>query len=147
MKVEWVTPNRMKFESLHKTFNRQVDCISRGNVIGHVQLSGFIRPRNEIECNGFIREKGVLQEYDLGWLLKDFPNYVKEFVRKLEYAKSHSTIGYEFRLWRGEKKTVIGYVVTAGEDQGHRVLKKWIVGKAQCKAQSVVDEAIKYITD
>jgi hypothetical protein len=76
-KIEWRTPNHMKFESLHKTFDRQADCVSIGNMIGHVQLSGFIRPRNEIECNGLPFEKGHLQEYDLGWLLKDFPNEVK----------------------------------------------------------------------
>lgn len=144
---EWATPNRMKFESEHGMFNRQVDCIGTGNHIGHVQLSGYVRPRTETKCNGFTSEKGHLQEYDLNWLLKDFPNYVKEFIRKLEYAENHTTIGYEFRLWRGAKKTVIGYVVTAGADDRHRVSKKWVVGKQQEKARSVIDEAITYITD
>ena len=146
MQKEWVTPNRMRFESLHRTFNRQVDCISIGNVIGHVQLSGYIRPRNETECNHFTFEKGHLQEYDLNWLLKDFPYYVKEFVRTLDYAESHTTIGYEFRLWRGAQKTVIGYVVTAGADAGHKLLKQWVVGR-DWRAGSVVSEAIKHITD
>lgn len=146
-KVEWATPNRMKFESEHKTFNRQVDCISSGNVIGHVQLSGYVRPRSETECNGFTSEKGHLQEYDLGWLVENFPNYLKEFIRKLDYAEDHSVIAYEFRHWNGKKKIVHGYVVTAGANDRHRVLEKWIVGKQQEKARSVIDEAITYITD
>jgi len=142
---EWATPNRMKFESEHKTFNRQVDCISSGNVIGDVQLSGCVRPRSETECNGFTYEKGHLQEYDLGWLVGDFPNYVKEFIRKLEYAEDHSVIAYEFRHWNGEKKVVHGYVVTTGGDDGHKVLGRWY--GEHWKSRSVIDEAITYITD
>jgi hypothetical protein len=61
---EWINGNHMKFESLHKTFNLQVDCISTGNVIGDVQYSSFVRPRDELECNGFVNEPGHLQEYD-----------------------------------------------------------------------------------
>jgi len=142
---EWATPNRMKFESEHKTFNRQVDCISSGNVIGHVQLSGYVRPRNETECNGFTFEKGHLQEYDLGWLAEKFPNYVKEFIRKLDYAEDHSVIAYEFRHWNGRKKIIHGHVVTTGGDNGHKVLRKWYGDRL--KSKSVIDEAITYITD
>jgi hypothetical protein len=115
-------------------------------MIGDVQLSGYVRPRNETECNGFTFERGHLQEYDLNWLLKDFPYYVKEFIRGLAYAENHSTIGYEFRLWNGQKKTVLGYVVTAGADDGHRLLKQWVVGQGW-KATIVVSEGVKYITD
>lgn len=45
--------NHMVFDSPHKGFNKQVDGISTGNVMGDVQLSGFVRPYNETECNGF----------------------------------------------------------------------------------------------
>lgn len=136
---EWVTPNRMKFESEHKTFNRQVDCISSGNVIGRVQLSGFVRPYKEVECNGRVNPKGHLQEYDLGWLLKDFPCYVKDYIRK--HGKDKSLIGYEFRYWRGNRKHVCGYVVTTGDE---KLMKYWFFnGK---KSLSVIHEAIKYIS-
>lgn len=141
----WVTPNRMRFDSESKTFNRQVDCISTGNVIGNVQLSGYVRPRNETECNGHDFPRGHLQEYDLGWLAGSFPNYVKEFIRDLDYAEEQSVIAYEFRHWRGKKKFVHGHVVTAGSDDGHKVLRKWCGNRL--KSESVIEEAIKYITD
>jgi hypothetical protein len=144
-KKEWVTPNRMKFDSDCKTFNRQVDCISIGNVIGHVQLSGCVRPRNETECNGYDFPKRHLQEYDLCWLLKNFPNYVKEYIRKLDYAEDHPLIAYEFRHWRGKKKVVHGYVVTTGSDNGHKLLRKWYPDRM--KSKSVINEAVKYIAD
>jgi len=144
---EWRTPNHMKFESLHKTFNRQVDCIGTGNVFGYVQLSGYVRPRSEMELpNGEPCKQGEMQEWDLRhFILENFPNYVKEFIRKIKYAEDHSVIAYEFRHWNGGKKVVNGYVLTSGSDDGHKVLKVWYsFGK---KSRSVIDEAIKYITD
>jgi hypothetical protein len=132
--------NHMVFDSPHKGFNKQVDGISSGNVMGDVQLSGFVRPYNATECNGFTNPKGHLQEYDLNWLLKSFPNYVKNYVR--ENAKDKNVIGYEFRHWVGDKKVVHGYVVT---DANHKLMKAWYSPNE--KSRAVVDEAIKYITE
>ena len=75
----------------------------------------------------------------------NFPNHVKEFIRKLVYAEDHTVIAYEFGHWYGDKKIVHGHVVTAGEDEGHKVLGRWYGD--HWKSRSVVDEAIKYITD
>lgn len=150
---EWVTPNRMKFESLHKTFNHQVDCIGTGNVFGHVQLSGYVRPRSEMELpNGEPCKQGEMQEWDLEhFILSDFPEYVKKYIRSLGYAEDNSVVAYEFRHWRRSErvaaglKVVHGYVLTSGSDDGHKVLKVWYSpGK---KSRSVIDEAITYITD
>ena len=79
---EWATPNRMKFDSLHKTFNRQVSCISTGNHIGNTVYSSYIRAYNQTECNGHTFPKGHLQEYDLGWLVKEAPEEAKEYITK-----------------------------------------------------------------
>ena len=145
---EWRTPNHMKFESLHKTFNCQVDCIGTGNVMGYVQLSAYVRPRNKMENPvGEPVPKGAMQEWDLThFLLSGFPDYVRNYIRKLDYAEDHSVIAYEFRWWRGNKKVVMGYVVTTGYDDGSRLLEKWVDGRGP-KARSVIDEAITYITD
>lgn len=144
---EWLTPNHMKFDSLHKTFNRQVDSIGTGNVIGDVQLSGYVRPRSEMERpSGEPCQRGEMQEWDLThFILKDFPSYVKDYIRKLDYAENNSVIAYEFRHWRGLRKTVHGYVVTTGmgDDSEYKLLKKWVLGGK--KSASVIDEAITYI--
>ena len=140
-KREWVNGNHMLFESPHKTFNKQVDCISTGNVMGHVQLSCHVRSYNEIECNGNIRPKGHLQEYDLNWIAEKFPHYVKDFARKTFIDEGGWL--YEFRYWKGSEKYVMGYVATTYE---HNLLKYWNTAGA-FKSEEVLEEAIKYITN
>jgi len=144
-KIKWINGNKMLFESDHKTFNRQTNCISTGNVIADTQYSGFIRPYNETECNGFTNPKGHLQEYDLNWLLKDVPGYVKDWIRK--YAKTKSVIAYHFFYRNKERRKIdIGYVVTTPEYKKNKLLNKWYAENTQ-KVRSVLDEAIKYIVN
>jgi len=139
-KIKWLNPNKMKFESKHKTFNKQCTCISTGNQIGDVVLSSYVRPFNETECNGRINEKGHLQNYDLNWILKDFAYYVKDWIRK--NVIKESIIAYEFHHYDNHRKIVDGYVIT---DNKHKLLEVWYEGNY--KNQSAVDEAIKYITE
>ena len=139
---EWINGNHMKFESEHKTFNRQVDSISTGNVLGHVQLSGFVRAYDETKCNGNISEKGQLQNYDLDkFICKDFPWKIKDYIRK--HAKEESVICYEFRHWRGRQKVVHGYIVTTTD---HWLMKVFYI-KNHWKSYSILKEAAKYITE
>lgn len=140
----WDNPNKMHFESEHKTFNRQCKCIMTGNQIGDVVYSGYVRPYNETDCNGFTNPKGHLQEYDLNWLLKDVPYYVKDWIRK--YAKTKSVIGYHFFYRNKERKIDIGYVVTTPEYKKNKLLEKWYAQNTS-KVQSALDEAIKYIVN
>jgi hypothetical protein len=140
---EWINGNHMKFESLHKTFNLQVDCISTGNVIGDVQYSSFVRPRDELECNGFVNEPGHLQEYDL----KPFreilhsPGYILDAVRQ----ETRSVILYaifHYSYNKGER-IIHGVILTTGD---HKLLHKWYLLDNE-KSRSVIDEATKYITE
>lgn len=142
-KIEWINPNKMKFESEHKEFNRQCKYITRGNQIGDVVLSGYVRSYEETECNGFTNEKGHLQDYDLNWLLEDAPYFVKDWIR--DYAKKVSVIGYCFFYRKNGSKISIGYAVTTPEYKKAKLLRKWYVGNY--KRRSALDEAIKYIAD
>jgi len=138
-KTKWINGNKMLFESEHKAFNNAVDCISTGNVIGKVQLSGFIRPFNELKCNGRVNEPGHLQNYDLNGLNKYLPYSLKEWIR--QNGKTKSMIGYSFFYYRGNKKTYIGYVVT---DDEHNHLKT-VYARFTRKTISALDECKKYI--
>lgn len=139
MKIkEWINGNKMKFESLHKTFNNKVDCISQGNVMGNVQLSGYVRSFNETKCNGFTSEKGHLQEYDLGWLLKGLPGYVKNYIRKIAIDKM--VCAYHFFYYQNRERIDIGYVIT---DYTNNLLRAFYVGGY--KREDALNEAIKYI--
>jgi len=140
-KHEWVTPNRMKFESLHKTFNRQVSMITTGNQIGNTVLSAYIRPYNETKCNGFTNPPGHLQEYDLGWLVKEAPEIVKDWVR--EQGKTKSFILYLFFHWRNGNRIIHGAIITDGE---HDHAKTFYL-RYTAKSISVVDEARKYVAN
>ena len=79
-KIEWLTHNRMKFESEHKTFNRQTQCISTGNIVSNTLLGWYIRPFNETKCNGFDFEPGNLQKADLK-TFRNLPHYVEGYGR------------------------------------------------------------------
>ena len=136
---KWINGNKMLFESDHQTFNKQCRCICTGNQIGDCVYSGFVRPYNRTKCNDFAFAKGHLQEYDLNWLLKDLPYFVKDWIRK--YTKTKAIIAYHFFYRNNNNKVDIGYVVT---DEDYHLIRKWYAGTY--KAQTALDEAIKYIT-
>lgn len=144
-KCEWATPNRMKFESLHKTFNRQVSMICTGNHLGNTVRSFFIRAFNELECNGRINEPGHLQEYDLNNFQDKYYPYelrrVKDFIRR--EGKVKKFILYVFFHYTGDKKITHGVVVTDAE---HNHVQSFIF-KVSVKSMSVIEEARKYITN
>ena len=144
-KSEWVTPNRMKFESLHKTFNRQVNLISTGNQMCNTVRSFFIRAFNELECNGRLNEPGQLQEYDLNnFQDKYYPSDlggVKDFIRR--EGKTKRFILYVFFHYNGEKKITHGAIVTDAEHNHIRSCVFIFSGKSI----SVIEEARKYVTN
>lgn len=140
-KTEWINGNKMKFESESKTFNKQCDLITTGNVWGGVQFSQYIRPTNEVACNGATFPPGHLRDYDLKpFNLGRFP-YVLKAVK--EYADAgKQVILYKFRHFHGQREIINGFVIT---DSRHRLLKKFYTGPTY-KSMSVIDEAVKYIT-
>lgn len=143
---EWINPNKMKFESLHKTFNRQCRCISTGNQIGDVVYSNYIRPYNRTVNP--VRQTvapGHLQNYDLTKnLVGIVPTVIADRVRCL--GKDKMLILYQLHHWKGEKQIVDGWVLTTGHDDGYRLLFV-CYEKPDDKTRSIIDEATKYITN
>jgi hypothetical protein len=142
--MEWDNPNKMKFESEHKTFNKQTTLITTGNQIGNTVLSFFVRPVNETTSNNTKFPKGHLQEWDLN-NFRTVPEYVKEYVR--DVAKNKSVILYQFFYhpegYQSSKHRDVGYVVTTAD---HKLIKKFYVDYKP-KTVSAVDEATKYIAE
>ncbi len=138
---KWRDGNHMIFESLCKTFNKQCDYISTGNVIGTVQLSFFVRPYNEVECNGFTNPPGHLRDFDLKvWRNRRTPHVVLDCVKELT-NDGKKIILYCFRHWNNGEEVVHGYVIT---DDKHNLLKQFVTGRTY-KSYSVIEEATKYI--
>lgn len=142
----WINGNHMRFDSLHKMFNRQVDSISTGNVWGHCQFSGFIRAYNETECNGFTNPVGHLQQWDINQFTKGVPDYVWDKVK--ECAINNGVILYQFRYFEygyEGRKIVMGHVITTADYDNPQLIRSYYA-KNTLKCMSVIDEAIKYIT-
>lgn len=143
--LEWENPNKMRFASEHKTFNRQCRQIRPGNVMGDVQLSFYIRPYHETECNGLKFEKGELQGYDLGWfsvgdaeLGAELEPYMDE-IRRL--TRENGGILYLFKHYTKGKRMLDGLVLTS---QKRELIKRWYLGR-NWKARDAVDKATEYI--
>ena len=136
----WDNPNKMHFESPHKTFNRQCSLITTGNQIGNVVASNYIRPFAEVECNGFVNPEGHLQEYDLSKSIVKLPQRIKEVVRFLTHDEGG--IIYHFRHYSGNRRIDDGFVFTTKD---HKLLRVWYVNR-DWRAMGAVDEAIKYVT-
>lgn len=139
--AQWRDPNHMLVETGNKTFDRQVDAISTGNVLGHVQLSGFIRPRTRTE-NGLNTyfEPGRLRNFDLNGFAS-LPHRVREYVKSI--TESEAVILYEFRHWRSGRKIVHGYVITDPQDH---LITKFVTGN-RYKSALVIDECALYVSD
>lgn len=139
---KWATPNRMLFESEHKTFNRCVDLISTGNVWSGVQTSSYVRAYSNTECNGFTNAPGHLRDFDLKGFTQ-MPAYVRRYI--LSVTENESVIVYKFFHQVGGRKTVHGWVVTS-RDPEYRLLRSFVTGPTW-KSESVLNEAIEYITN
>lgn len=138
-KIEWIHGNKMRFESGYKSFDKKVDLITTGNVLGKVQTSGYIRPYDKTDCNGFKFPVGHLQNVDLNGFNKNLPAQMKDFAR----GKNIAMIGYSFFFWNGDKKVNIGWVLTDAE---HRCLMT-IYARDTTKTIFALEECKEYITE
>lgn len=105
--------NKMIINSDFKTFNKQTNYIGTGNVIANTMTGFYIRPYNEIECNGTYHEKGVLRDNDLKMFEynKDIFDYVKSIT------ENKSCILYQIFYYKNNKKRkVFGYIIQQNND-------------------------------
>lgn len=109
--IEYVTDNRVRINTGHRTFDQQCEYLGTGNVFGHVQYSRYIRPVSETSCNGLSFAPGHLFDSDVR-TFRDLHSSLLAWLRGL----NRSIILYEFRHFRRsqgiERKYVHGYVVT-----------------------------------
>ena len=142
-KTEWINGNKMRFESKHKTFNRQTNIISTGNIIANTEYGSFIRAHNNVmNPVGEKREPGFLQDFDLRpfkeslWLSYRIEKKVKEYLKK-RYGILYCFFHY------GPKRIIDGFVLT---DDDHNFIEHWSVNY-HWRAENAVWEAIKYIAN
>lgn len=127
-------------------FNKQTSCISTGNVIADTQISTFIRPWEQIECNLHKFPEGHLMKFDLdtfnGYRI---PEGIMDVIRNKD--RKESVILYMFFTVRNKKVVPFGWVLTDKNHHyiGHRIVRAY--GESYTKRWSALNEAMQYITE
>lgn len=138
-----------KINTGHKAFDKQTNCIAIGNVSANTQLSGFVRSKNEVECNNHSYAPGELQDYDLnkGYISQFFPSYLRYIARDLA-DKHNGCIVYKFFHKTGKDCMGTthyqhhGFVITSRDCK----LLWQKVEPMSWKSPLVMNEVIKHIT-
>lgn len=125
-----------------KTFDRQTNIISTGNVMASTQYSSYIRPWSETECNGLTRPCGELMNYDM----KPFSGYripipITDIIEDKE--RKESVILYVFFIWKKHQLEPLCWVLT---DYNHNLLKKYVCNWTQ-KRMNAMNEIVKYVAN
>lgn len=141
-KHEWITPNRMKFESDYRTFDRQVDYISSGNVISNVQHSSIIRPYSD--TNGGVCKPGAGRKFDIDNMshTRRIPSHIREW---LDAHPEEKVWLYDFHLRNTNRKTgdSVCWILT---DYDHtKVITGSIGWRWSAKRDAVMSEVTKYV--
>lgn len=131
----------MLFESEHKTFNKQCDCVATGNVWGNVQYSRYIRPIKETRCNGIDFAEGHLYELDVAPFKRLINHYHLRYATDL--LKENGGILYVFSHISGASRIIDGLIAT---DRQHNHLVTVQIARGY-KVSTVLNEARKYISN
>lgn len=133
----------------HATFKKKADLITTGNVCSNVQSSTYIRPRQQLECNGITNKPGHLQNFDLdgfAYRLREMDT-VLAYIRRTPFFETNEAIAYRFFHYEGNTRQLHGVVIT---DTQHRVLRRFdrddLVGRRSAKSESVIDFCLQFIS-
>ena len=138
---------KMLIDSGWKEFDKQTNCITTGNVYANTQLSGFIRPYKEIECNGYVKPEGELLNFDLKpFRVFRIPKEIEEYLTNKKRLKS--VILYMFFV-RTEDGRIEPFCWTI-TDSTYKLLLYCITsrhGQSYQKRLEAGKEAMRYVTE
>jgi hypothetical protein len=130
----------------HRAFDRQANAsiVTVGNVISDVQVSSYIRPSSQLECNGFVNAPGHLQDFDIRQFRRSsMPAEVERTARKAA-DDNGGAILYRFGYWVGPswdlRRIHLGWVVT---DKAHTLVAAFPASTP--KARQVIDEMLAFV--
>lgn len=131
----------------YNVFDRQTNCIITGNAICNTQISGFIRPFQEQECNGLTFKRGHLLDFDIKGFKKWFiPQAILNVINDRE--RTDSVILYMFfTIHKQFGVQPFFWVVT---DKNHKLIAQSVVSQDRQWAYKRIEaakEILQYITD
>lgn len=130
----------INFESAHKTFNKYIVSVFRGQCIGGGQFSLCIRPYSEKECNGHKFPEGHLRRFDL----KNFSHYLNNrLINFLDENKEVRVVLYEFYHYSKGKRVLHGHIVQNANDLSD--IKIFPYPFTTYKSESVLREAANFL--
>ena len=142
--IVWDNPNKMHMDSGFKLFDKQTNVITTGNAICNTQMSSYIRPYSEVKNGGYIGKPGDFVKFDMQYF-RDVPEHMLQIIYDKE--RKESVILYQFFVFHGDEKEIIGYVLTDNEH-------KYISSSTYCpykgnwfKRNDAIIEACKYICE
>lgn len=123
--------------SEHAGFDKKSDGeIFCGNVSSKVMAGKYIRPVDEVTCNGFDFKPGQLQTSDLNAFSSHSARSVfSRWAELVPDMKTETTIAYVFFTYTGRVRTEIGYLLVRAKDR--QVLRCHAVGE-RMKNESVM---------
>lgn len=131
-----------------KEFDKQTNWITTGNAVCATQLSSYIRPWSETECNDISFKPGELLEHDLRPFLKHgLPDAIKEVLRSK--GRTEKYILYMFWTSTCRSLDPFLWVVTTAGPHPRLVMKRVTCypGQSWKKRFMAADEVLKYITE
>ena len=140
--------NKQIINSGWKLFDKQTNVITTGNAICNTQISFYIRPYNECECNGKNDyAKGSLMGYDLRTFQRfQIPRRIEDALRNKN--RKESWVLYMF--FTRDKEGIVRpfcWVITDYHDKliDYQIVVRY--GEQYMKRHVAALEAISYITE
>lgn len=128
-----------------KLFDKQTNCISTGNVYASTQMSSYIRPWKETECNGFENPKGELMHFDLQPFIR---HHIPQFIydRIVDRNRQDSVILYMFYVRNEGCVEPFGWILTTDtHDYITACVRRSAVGQSYEKRTDALLEAKSYV--
>ena len=146
-KIVWQNPNKMEIHTGHKTFDKKCVVIREGNVFSDTQTSCYIRPRTEIECNGFTNPEGYLRDFDLHAFVNTQPGIPRHVLdRVIEETKDKQICLYRIFHYIGEKRIMHGWILTKSYQENHELITVFH-SNFRSKSLAVMNEVVQYVSN
>lgn len=132
--------NRQVIRTGCRPFDSQISALGQGNVFGSTITGLYIRPYEEVECNGHSFPQGHLQAFDLK-VFQPLPPQVDRAVR----ARTRTRSGILYKLFHSTKshQVVHGYVWS---DYDYNMVNMWVTGR-HSRSRDVLTACLPYLVN
>ena len=107
-KPKYNKKGNMIIETGFKRFDKETNCICRGNIISNTMYGSYIRPYSEVKNGSYIGEVGDFLKYDMK-NFKKIPNNIKRILEDKERKESYCL--YELFTHPNGRREVFGYIL------------------------------------